>query len=80
MHGKVKYQPNGISINGPPTKTILKKSDALFETIDPSQRSFKNLLRSLAANRKKINLIIGINTKKILSESEKVIPGSRENA
>lgn len=74
MHGKVKYQPNGISINGPPTKTILKKSDALFETIDPSQRSFKNLLRSLAANRKKLNLIIGINTKKIQSESEKVIP------
>ena len=74
MHGKVKYQPNGISINGPPTKTILKKSDALFETIDPSQRSFKNLLRSLAANRKKLNLTIGINNKKIQSESEKVIP------
>ncbi len=74
MHGKIKYQPNGISINGPPTKTILKKSDALFETIDPSQRSFKNLLRSLAANRKKLNLTIGINTKKIQSESEKVIP------
>lgn len=74
MHGKVKYQPNGISINGPPTKTILKKSDALFETIDPSQRSFKNLLRSLAANMKKLNLTIGINTKKIQSESEKVIP------
>ncbi len=74
MHGKVKYHPNGISINGPPTKTILKKSDALFETIDPSQRSFKNLLRSLAANRKKLNLTIGINTKKIQSESEKVIP------
>lgn len=74
MHGKVKYQPNGISINGPPTKTILKKSDALFETIDPSQRSFKNLLRSFAANRKKLNLTIGINTKKIQSESEKVIP------
>lgn len=54
MHGKIKYQPNGISINGPPTKTILKKSDALFETIDPSQRSFKNLLRSLAANRKSL--------------------------
>lgn len=74
MHGNIKYQPNGISINGPPTKTILKKSDALFETIDPSQRSFKNLLRSLAANRKKLNLTIGINTKKIQSESEKVIP------
>ena len=74
MHGKIKYQPNGISINGPPTKTILKKSDALFETIDPSQRSFKNLLRSLVANRKKLNLTIGINTKKIQSESEKVIP------
>ena len=76
MHGKVKYQPNGISINGPPTKTILKKSDALFETIDPSQRSFKNLLRSLAANRKKINFKIGINTKNILSEKD--IPCSQE--
>lgn len=74
MHGKIKYQPNGININGPPTKTILKKSDALLETIDPSQRSFKNLLRSLAANRKKLNLTIGINNKKIQSESEKVIP------
>lgn len=76
MHGKVKYQPNGISINGPPTKTILKKSDALFETIEPSQRSLRNLLRSLAANRKKINFKIGINTKNILSEKD--IPCSQE--
>ena len=76
MHGKLKYQPNGIRIKGPHTKTILKKSDALFETIEPSQRSLRNLLRSLAANRKKINFQIGINTKNILSEKD--IPCSQE--